>query len=245
MLPSLDREDDDLPSTSDANLERRAPLLRETNLIRVLIIDDHPIVRQGLVQLFSKAPDIEVAGEASSAAQAMDFLASNEADTAVVDLSLDDGSGMDLLSAIRDHHPGTQAIVFSIHDPEIYALRALRAGASGYVSKMQPSEDILTAVRALARGETYPSSGSEKRLVRRSRRDSDNRFDDDIDQLSDRELQVFEMIGKGQSTSEIAKALHLSPKTIETHRKRIKMKLGIETGPKLLIRAAQWVATNA
>ena len=212
---------------------------------RVVIIDDHPIVRRGLSQLVSSMPDLEVAGEAESYAQALELLAQTPTDVAVVDLSLDDSSGLDLLGEIRTRFPSVKTIVFSIHDAELYAPRALRAGASGFVSKTQPCEDVLVAIRALSQGEIYVAPDVAQRILRRISSGGRVRADGGVELLSDRELQVFELVGRGSTTGEIAKALHLSPKTVETHRQRIKAKLGIESGTKLLIRAAQWVAQDS
>lgn len=213
---------------------------------RIVIVDDHPIVRRGLAQLVSSIPDLEMAGEAESYAAALALLARTPADVAVVDLSLDDSSGLDLLGEIRTRFPDVKTIVFSIHDAELYAPRALRAGAAGFVSKTQPCEDLLVAIRALAQGEIYVASDVAQRILRRMSAGSRGvRPDGGVELLSDRELQVFELVGRGHTTGEIAKALGLSPKTVETHRQRIKAKLGIDSGTKLLIRAAQWVAQDS
>ena len=213
--------------------------------IRVVIIDDHPIVRRGLSQLVSSMPDLEVAGEAEGYSQALELLARVPTDVAVVDLSLDNSSGLDLLGEIRTRFPGVKTIVFSIHDAELYAPRALRAGAAGFVSKTQPCEDVLVAIRALSQGEIYVAPHVAQRILRRMSGGGRTRTEGGVEQLSDRELQVFELVGRGSTTGEIARALHLSPKTVETHRQRIKAKLGIDSGTKLLIRAAQWVAQDS
>jgi DNA-binding NarL/FixJ family response regulator len=187
-----------------------------------------------------------MAGEAEGYAAALALLARTPADVAVVDLSLDDSSGLDLLGEIRTRFPDVKTIVFSIHDAELYAPRALRAGAAGFVSKTQPCEDLLVAIRALSQGEIYVASDVAQRILRRMSAGSRGvRPDGGVVLLSDRELQVFELVGRGHTTGEIAKALRLSPKTIETHRQRIKAKLGIDSGTKLLIRAAQWVAQDS
>jgi DNA-binding NarL/FixJ family response regulator len=212
---------------------------------RVVVIDDHPIVRRGLAQLLSSMPDLELVGEAEGYAQALELLARTPADVAVVDLSLDDSSGLDLLGEIRTRFPAVKTIVFSIHDAELYAPRALRAGAAGFVSKTQPCEDVLAAIRALTQGEIYVAPEVAQRILRRMSTGGRARPDGGVELLSDRELQVFELVGRGHTTGEIAKALHLSPKTVETHRQRIKAKLGIDSGTKLLIRAAQWVAQDS
>jgi DNA-binding NarL/FixJ family response regulator len=214
-------------------------------ITRVIVIDDHPIVRRGLVQLIDSSTDLDVVGEAESHAEAIEVLARTEADVVVVDLSLGDSNGLDLLSEIKTHHPDLKSIVFSIHDAELYAPRALRAGASGFVSKTQPCEDVLVAIRALSDGEIYVAPDIAQRILRRMSGGSPSRAaDGGIELLSDRELQVFELVGQGKTTGEIAKSLRLSPKTVETHRQRIKGKLGIDSGTKLLIRAAQWVAQD-
>jgi DNA-binding NarL/FixJ family response regulator len=175
----------------------------------------------------------------------MEMLRDREADVVVVDLSLGDSNGLELLSEIKTRYPDLKSIVFSIHDAELYAPRALRAGASGFVSKTQPCEDVVVAVRALSHGEIYVAPDIAQRILRRMSGGARSRADGGIELLSDRELQVFELVGQGKTTGEIAKSLHLSPKTVETHRQRIKGKLGIDSGTKLLIRAAQWVAQDA
>jgi DNA-binding NarL/FixJ family response regulator len=216
-----------------------------TSRIRVVIVDDHPIVRRGLSQLVSSMPDLEMVGEAEGYAQALELLRDVPTDVAVVDLSLDDSSGLDLLGEIRSRFPSVKTIVFSIHDAELYAPRALRAGAAGFVSKTQPCEDVLVAIRALSQGEIYVAPDVAQRILRRMSGGTRTRAEGGVEQLSDRELQVFELVGRGSTTGEIARALHLSPKTVETHRQRIKAKLGIDSGTKLLIRAAQWVAQDS
>lgn len=223
--------------TNEASVERRAPCTR------VVIIDDHPIVRRGLAELVDSMPDLETVGEAESYTGALELLERTATDVAIVDLSLDGSSGLDLLSEIRSRFPSVKAIVFSIHDAELYAPRALRAGAAGFVSKTQPCEDLLVAIRALTEGEIYVAPDVAQRILRRMS-SGRARAEGGVELLSDRELQVFELVGRGQTTGEIAKALHLSPKTVETHRQRIKAKLGIDSGTKLLIRAAQWVAQD-
>jgi DNA-binding NarL/FixJ family response regulator len=222
-----------------------AAAAHDADRTRVVIVDDHPIVRRGLSQLVSSMPDLEMAGEAEGYAQALELLAEVPADVAVVDLSLDDSSGLDLLGEIRSRFPDVKTIVFSIHDAELYAPRALRAGAAGFVSKTQPCEDVLVAIRALARGEIYVASDVAQRILRRMSAGGRASAEGGVERLSDRELQVFELVGRGSTTGEIARALHLSPKTVETHRQRIKAKLGIDSGTKLLIRAAQWVAQDS
>jgi DNA-binding NarL/FixJ family response regulator len=225
---------------SDSPVERAT-----THRTRVVIIDDHPIVRRGLAELVASMSDMEMVGEAESYARALEVLQTTPTDVAIVDLSLDDSSGLDLLSEIRSRFPSVKSIVFSIHDAELYAPRALRAGAAGFVSKTQPCEDLLTAIRTLSDGEIYVAPDVAQRILRRMSSGGRARADGGVELLSDRELQVFELVGRGQTTGEIARALHLSPKTVETHRQRIKAKLGIDSGTKLLIRAAQWVAQDA
>lgn len=231
--------------TSSAARQSPPPDARAGEITRIVIIDDHPIVRRGLAQLIEGSPGLRMVGEASSCAEALDLLARCEADVAVVDLSLDDGNGLELLGALRTHYPKVRSIVFSIHDAELYAPRALKAGASGFVSKTQPCSEVLVAIRSLSEGQIYVAPEVAQRILRRMSNGSQTISGGSIDLLSDRELEVFEFIGRGLTTGEIARSLHLSPKTVETHRQRIKNKLGIDSGTKLLIRAAQWVAQNA
>lgn len=230
--------------SSPATLQGPDPDTR-TAVTRIVIIDDHPIVRRGLAQLIDGSPDLCVVGEAASCAEAHELLARCEPDVAVVDLSLDDGNGLELLGALRTRYPKVRSIVFSIHDAELYAPRALKAGASGFVSKTQPCSEVLVAIRSLTEGQIYVAPEVAQRILRRMSNGAETVTGGSVDLLSDRELEVFEFIGRGHTTGEIARALHLSPKTVETHRQRIKNKLGIDSGTKLLIRAAQWVAQNA
>ena len=232
-------------TTGNAALKNAERDSQAPKVTRIAIVDDHPIVRRGLAQLIDGSPGLTVVGEASSYAEALDLFARCETDIAVIDLSLDDGNGLEVLADLRAHHPKVRSIVFSIHDAELYAPRALKAGAAGFVSKTQPVGEVLVAIRALADGRIYVAPEVAQRILRRMSNGAETVSGGSVDLLSNRELQVFEFIGRGLTTGEIARALHLSPKTVETHRQRIKGKLGIDSGTKLLIRAAQWVAQNA
>ncbi len=207
---------------------------------RILVVDDHPIVRRGLRELVADEPDLEVCGEAEDVAQALDQVASTGPDLVIVDLTLKNGHGLDLVQEIKARHGRAKMLVSSMHDESLFAERALRAGAAGYISKQEPPEKMIDAVRRVLRGEIYLSSRMSTRLLHRLT--TGEAIDEDpVDGLSDRELEVFEMIGQGLGTKQIAGKLDLSHKTIETHREKIKAKLNLRNSSELSRHATQWV----
>ena len=208
---------------------------------RLLIVDDHPIVRQGLVQLVEKQPDLEVVGQAENAQQAMEHIQRGGVDLAVVDLSLPGLSGIELIKQIKMHDETIDVLVLSMHDQLFYAERALRAGATGYVMKQEPIETVVEAVRKLFSGEVYVSRPVANRLLHRFVGGQAGRPVPLVDRLSDRELEVFQLIGQGYSTREVAELLHLSIKTIESYRANIKDKLQLKNAAELMQHAVQWV----
>jgi DNA-binding NarL/FixJ family response regulator len=208
--------------------------------IRLLIVDDHPIVRHGLAQLIAEEPDMEVCGQASSVAEASKFLEANAPDVAIVDLSLDDESGLVLIQEIKDRHPKVKILVSSIHDETIYAGRALKAGAVGYIEKRESITKIVEAVRHILEDKIYLSPEMANRLLHRAAT-GESLDQDPIFMLSNRELEVFEMLGRGKTVQYIAGKLGISPKTVETHRKNIKHKLNIHNGSQLMRCAYDWV----
>ncbi len=217
-------------------------MLNETRTIRskVLIVDDHPIVRHGLGELISRQSDLQVCGEASGIAEAMQQIEANRPDVAVIDISLDGESGIDLIEQIRAVYPDVKTLVSSIHDERTYAGRALRAGALGYINKRESIRNVIGAVRQVLRGEIYLSPEMAKRLLHRAAI-GEPLDHDPTETLSNRELEVFEMIGQGMNTQQIARRLTLSPRTIETHRKKIKTKLNLQNSAQLSRAAFQWV----
>lgn len=210
---------------------------------RVLIVDDHPIVRRGLTEMINQEPDLEVCGEAADTTEALEHVKARSPDVVVVDLSLKSGHGIDLIEQVKAFDERIRMIVSSMHDEALFAERALRAGALGYLSKQEPAGKLIDAIRVVARGEIYLSATMSNRLLYAVV--GGDRLDrNPIATLSNRELEVFEMIGQGLATKQIAGKLHLSPKTIETHREKIKSKLNLSNSNELNRRAVQWVLEN-
>lgn len=219
--------------------ERQHPRARE--VVRVLIVDDHPIVREGYTRLISAEPDLEVCGEASDSTEAMQLVESHSPDVAIVDISLRSGTGIELCKQIRERNPQIRVLICSIHDETLYADRALRAGAMGYVSKEQPASEVLEAIRRVITGRIALSQQMTERLLSRAVGAEQPADQSPIERLSDRELEVFELIGHGLTTHQIASKLHLSPKTVESYRENLKKKLDLRSGTELTRHAVQWV----
>ena len=207
---------------------------------RVLVVDDHPVVRQGMAQLIGHEPDLEVCGEAASAPDALKAISACRPDVAVVDLSLKGVSGLELLKDIKVRHPRLPVLVLSMADENIFAERALRAGARGYMMKEEAAEKVPDAIRCVMSGRIYLSDAMSSRLLHQFV-DGRTEAGSAVDSLSDRELEVFQLIGQGLGTGEIARRLHLSPKTIETYRAHIKEKMNLESATELLQHAIQYV----
>ena len=208
---------------------------------RVMLVDDHPVVRHGLAQAIGHAGDLEVCAQAASAGEAMAAFDDAAPDVVVIDLSLEDGSGMDLIKQIKSASPNTRMLVASMHDENLYAERVLRAGAMGYINKEESMEKIVEAIQQVMRGRIYLSSNMADQVLNRVTRGDDDVDQSPVESLSDRELEVFQQIGQGLTTRQIAEKLHLSPKTIETHREHIKTKLNISNNNQLVRFAAQWM----
>jgi DNA-binding NarL/FixJ family response regulator len=207
---------------------------------QIMIVDDHPVVRRGLRALLSSEPDVEVCGEADDVEQAIERVGETHPEVVVVDVSLKTGSGIRLIAEIKARCPDVKTLVWSMFDEKLFAERALRAGAAGYINKREPTERLIQAIRMVLRGEVYLSEPMTRSMLERIGGGKDLE-DDPIQRLSDRELEVFEIIGHGNTTQEAARKLHLSPKTIEAHRERIKLKLDLKNGVELTRRAVQWV----
>ena len=210
----------------------------------ILIVDDHPMLRRGLASLIESEPDLAVCGEASTCQAALQAIRQSKPDLVIVDLGLERCDGLDLIKEMKHHHPGTPALVLSMHDESLYAERALRAGARGYVTKQQLDETVLIAIRRLLNGEMYMSEKIGARFTEKFLAGRTLETDSPLAVLSDRELEVFRLIGQGQGTRRIAQRLHLSIKTVESHREHIKHKLTIESGAELARRATLWVETG-
>jgi DNA-binding NarL/FixJ family response regulator len=207
---------------------------------RIMVVDDHPIVRQGLGLLINREPDLVVCGEAEEAMGAMHVLASSRPDVLIVDISLSGPDGIDLLKNIRTTHPTLPVLILSMHDESVYAERALRAGANGYIMKQEATENVLVAVRRILSGEIYVSARIANQMLRHYITGSGTLRDSSIADLSDRELEVFRLIGEGHGTRQIAEKLHLSVKTVESYQAHIKEKLSLRSSRELMQRAIQW-----
>ncbi len=209
-------------------------------MTRILIVDDHPLVRTGFAQLIGDCPDLEVCGEAGDMAEALRQIEAIEPDLAIIDLSLAGGSGLDLIEHIKSRNKNILMLVASMHDETLYAERVLAAGARGYINKQEAQERIIKAIRHVLDGKVYLSQQMTERMLS-GMVDAGSNDKRDINSLSNRELQVFEMIGRGVSTGQMAEWLNISIKTIETHQAHIKKKLGLGSAHELNQRAIRWV----
>ncbi len=207
---------------------------------RVLVVDDHPIVRQGLSLMINREPDLVVCGEAEEAMGAMHVLTSSHPDVMIVDISLTGPDGIDLLKNIRISHPTLPVLILSMHDEMVYAERALRAGANGYIMKQEATENVLIALRRLLSGEIYVSTRIANQMLKHYITGSGSLRNSSIADLSDRELEVFRLIGEGHGTRQIAEELHISIKTVESYQAHIKEKLSLRSARELMQRAIQW-----
>lgn len=216
-----------------------------TSTVRVLIVDDHELVRHGLMELLASQPNLQVCGEASDEVEAIRMAQTERPDLMIVDISLRQGNGIDLIKQINARQPQIKMLVSSMYDERLYAERALRAGARGYVHKQQPAATIIEAIQKVLDGKLFLSESMTERMLRRASGSLENPEQSPVEGLSDRELEIFEMIGQGMPTRRIAAQLHLSPKTVETYRERLKTKLNIDNAAELTQRAVQWVLENA
>ena len=207
---------------------------------RILIVDDHPIVREGLSLMMNREPDLMVCGEAEDASAALTAIATTRPDFLIVDISLNGPDGLDLLKNIRARFRSLPVLVLSMHDETIYAERALRAGANGYIMKQEATEKVLVAVRQILGQKVYVSDRIANRMLQQYISGSATQENSPISELSDRELEVFRLIGEGHSTRMIAEELHLSVKTVESYQAHIKNKLSLKNARELVQRAIQW-----
>jgi DNA-binding NarL/FixJ family response regulator len=210
---------------------------------RVLLVDDHPITRKGLRTLLDQQLNLEVCGEADNASEACELIDRLKPDVAVVDIVLKTRSGIELTKEVKAHTPGLRVLIVSMHDEALYAERALRAGAMGYVMKQEMGEKVIVAVQHLLRGDLYLSAKMKEKMLHRFVNKKAEEMVFAIDTLSDREMEVFQLIGNGYSTRLIAEKLNLSAKTIDSYREHLKLKLGLETGPELVRHAIQWAGS--
>ena len=210
---------------------------------RVFLVDDHPLVREWLTNLLKQQPDLEVCGEAENAAQALLGIAETKPSLAIIDISLNAASGLELVKDLCIQHPSVASLVLSMHEEELYAERAMRAGARGYVRKRETSKNILAAIRRVLEGGIYISQKLSNAMAQKFLKGQEavGVAQSRVGQLSDRELEVFQLLGKGRSTSEIADELHLSLKTVQAYSVRAKEKLGLTSAAELLREAILWV----
>jgi DNA-binding NarL/FixJ family response regulator len=213
----------------------------ETQRARILIIDDHPLVRSGLRLLIDCEPDLTVCGEAANADEAMRLLDSQKPDLLIVDLSLKESSGLELIKRIKARNSDAKMLVSSMFEESLYAERVLNAGALGYVHKQEGMERVIEAIRCVLSGRVWLSTAMSDRMLRRMTASQPATTRSPVHTLSDRELEVFEQIGRGHATKDIARQLHLSVKTVETHREKIKAKLGLKSAAELSRAAVHWV----
>ncbi len=212
----------------------------KTGKHRILLVDDHPIVRQGLAEMLNHERDLEVCGTAEDVLQALEAIDKLHPDLVIADISLRGSNGIELLKAIKLRFPTTLVLVLSMHDESLYAVRALRAGAAGYIMKQEATERVLVALRQVLAGEVYLSERMEKKMMHQLVGGRAARTGSPIEDLSDRELEIFGLIGQGHGTRKIAEELHLSIKTIESHRAHIKEKLNLQNATELVQHAIQW-----
>jgi DNA-binding NarL/FixJ family response regulator len=208
---------------------------------RVLIVDDHPMMRTGLAQLIDNEPDLKVSAEADTAGQAIDLVARQKFDLALLDISLPDKNGLELIKDLRALKPELPLLVVSMHDEMIYAERALRAGARGYIMKQEGGQKFLTAIRQVLAGRVFVSEKMSARILENFSGGPAQNSGSPVKGLSDREFEVFQLIGGGIGTRDIAGRLHLSVKTVEVHRANIKEKLGLNTATELVHYAVRWL----
>jgi DNA-binding NarL/FixJ family response regulator len=210
---------------------------------RVLIVDDHPAVREGIVSRISRQTDLIVCGEAADVAEALRLVETSQPDVVVIDISLKDGNGIDLIKRIKSRDGSIRMLVCSMHPDSLYAERALRAGALGYINKENTTGRILDAIRSVQKGEIYLSENATRRLLHKTVGHAGNsRLS--LETLSDRELEIFKLLGEGVRTIEIAGQLHLSVHTIDTYRRRIRLKLNLRNGSELIHAATEWALSD-
>ncbi|MEI6078013.1 MAG: response regulator transcription factor [Verrucomicrobiota bacterium] len=210
----------------------------------ILVVDDHQIVREGLVRVIDRTADLKVGAQAGNIAQAHAAIGLARPAAVIVDITLGSQNGIELIKDLKVRHPDLPLLVHSIHDETIYAERCLRAGAKGYVMKQENSELLLRALRQILKGEVFVSPAMNSQLLQQLSDNRSGKGTTAAERLSDRELEVFELLGRGHRTKEVACLLHLSDKTIQTHREHIKEKLGIKDAVSLVRRAVQWVESG-
>ena len=210
---------------------------------RILIVDDHPIFRRGLQDLIAEEDDLEVCGEAEETSEALRQVQGNTPDVVVVDLSLKSGHGIELIEQIREQNEQVRMVVCSMHDESLFAERALRAGAMAYINKQEAIDKLIEAIRHVLQGDVYLSPRMTRLLLHGVVGGAAS-GQSPVERLTNREIEVFQMIGQGLTTKQIARRLDLSPKTVDAHREKIKTKLNLANSVQLSHRAFQWVHEN-
>ena len=223
-------------TASPGSDERKASTKR-----RLFLVEDHPVTREGFAQLLNYQPDLEVCGQAGTAAKAITGIEELAPDLAIVDISLTESNGLELIKQLKSRCPSLPVLVLSTHDETLYAQRAIRAGARGYVMKQAPTREVMNAIRTVLGGELYLSDPMRSRLVREHLDGPKRERGTEVEGLSDRELEIFDLIGHGDTTRRIATKLHVSVSTVETHRAHIKEKLSLRNAMELIRRAVEWV----
>ena len=224
-------------------IKKRSPA--KNKKVRILLVDDHPIMRRGLAELINLEKDLVVCAEADSIQTALELIKRHEPHVALVDLSLKNESGLELIKDIKARFPEVLILVLSMHDELFYAERVLRAGAKGYVMKQQATDLVLVAIRRILGGEVYLSDFMSSKVLRNFTGKKTEKAGSSVDQLSDRELEVFRLIGTGLGTRQIAERLSRSVKTVETYREHIKLKLDLKDSSELVQNAIQWSQSNS
>jgi DNA-binding NarL/FixJ family response regulator len=212
--------------------------------VRILLVDDHPLVRSALADLISEEQDLEVCGEAGSVPDALQKMSESPADLAIVDISLEDGSGLELVKTMRQQNPSVPVIVFSMHDEKIYAERCIRAGARGYVMKRESTRRIIAAIRDAISGRVAISPDMAQLFSRKFVRGQVPADSSPLECLSERELEIFQLLGSGCDTRTAADRLRINVKTVQTYCSRIKEKLGLDSATELLVEAVRWTDSN-
>lgn len=218
----------------------RPPLDPQAKKCRVLLVDDHPVVRQGLALLIDREPDLSVCGEADCAHSAFHAITTLRPDLVVLDISLSGPDGLEVLKELRLKTGSLPVLILSMHDESIYAERAMRAGANGYIMKQEATEKVLVAIRRILQGEVYLSDRLTSTILQQYVRGNTPVNKSPLLNLSDRELEVFRLIGEGRATRQIAEELHLSVKTIESYQAHIKEKLALRNARELVQHAIEW-----
>ena len=213
--------------------------------LKVLLVEDHPMFREHLTELINRDLEMTVCGEADNVEDAMRVIEEVHPDISIVDITLRGSSGLELIKEIKAKGHQTEVLVLSMHDEDLYAERALRAGARGYITKNEASSEVIKAIRAVAAGEVYASRQMTAKLLERMTRGSLPPELTGLDKLADRELEVFQLLGRGKGTRDIAEALGLSDSTVDTYRSRIKDKLQLRSAAEVYIKAGQWVREQA